>query len=316
MRFVRSSPNEFLVVGRRGRVTNRGTAASAILWPGWSAVTIPSTKQESCFQMTQESMDGIPLRFKGIVIYRVVDPVTAARLFDFAAGTGHRELKEMMAHVCLGELRSTVSHLTMQECIEQRKTTLTDAVWSALRELTRPNGDGGEAGWGIELDIVQVAQVFIVDQELRRQLEAEVRNEVASSSALSDIAMQRRIKAAEMAAEQDHIETEAPVQLLRMEKEREAAQQQLENLRLETALEALQVEKEMLRPSAQQALRKEMMPLEQVPALAEALSRVFQGTSLTLYGSDTEVLASLAPLVDLVSYALRRVGGSGAGETD
>ena len=60
--------------------------------------------------------------------------------------------------------------MTMDQCIEERKTTLTDAVASALRQVI--HGRDGQPGWGIELDVVQVAQVFIVDQDLRRQLEA------------------------------------------------------------------------------------------------------------------------------------------------
>ena len=36
--------------------------------------------------MTQETSDGIPLRFKGIVLYRVVDPAAAAMLFDRTHG--------------------------------------------------------------------------------------------------------------------------------------------------------------------------------------------------------------------------------------
>src|SRR5262245_35352002 len=85
MRFVQANPNEYLVVARRGRINSRGVAGSAFLWPGSTYVRIPSTQQEAAFEMTQESKDSIPLRFKGIVIYRIVDPETAARRFDFTA---------------------------------------------------------------------------------------------------------------------------------------------------------------------------------------------------------------------------------------
>jgi hypothetical protein len=88
MRFIKANPNEYLVLGRRGTITNLGVAASAFLWPGTTFVLIPSTQQETCFEMTQETKDGVPLRFKGIVIYRVVEPAAAARRFDFAGGLG------------------------------------------------------------------------------------------------------------------------------------------------------------------------------------------------------------------------------------
>ena len=172
MRFVRSSPNEFLVLGRKGKLRSLGTGSSALLLPGATWVTVPSSKQEADFAMTQESSDGIPLRFKGIVIYRVVDPVVAATSFDFSDGRGHAEIKDLVANVCLGELRHTVSHLTMQDCIEQRKTTLTDAVAGALSRVAgasphESEADGGP-GWGIAFEIIQVAQVFIVTARRHR----------------------------------------------------------------------------------------------------------------------------------------------------
>src|SRR5262245_41127450 len=113
MRFVQANPNEFLVVARRGRISNRGLAGSAWLWFGATHVRISSTQQEATFEMTQESKDSIPLRFKGIVIYRVVDPEAAARRFDFASGDGHAQIRTLLAHICLGELRAAVAHLTM-----------------------------------------------------------------------------------------------------------------------------------------------------------------------------------------------------------
>src|SRR5207302_3910175 len=111
MRFVKANPNEYLVVGQRGRITNRGQAASAFLWPGATHVLVPSTQQEATFEMTQESKDNIPLRFKGIVIYRVVDPEVAARHFDFASRSAPQQISQLIGRVCLGELRAVVSHL-------------------------------------------------------------------------------------------------------------------------------------------------------------------------------------------------------------
>jgi hypothetical protein len=84
MPFVRANPNEYLLAGRGGQLVNRGSAVHVFLRPGTSWVRVPSTKHEAAFEFTQETRDGIPLRFKGIVIYRITDPVAAARTFDFA----------------------------------------------------------------------------------------------------------------------------------------------------------------------------------------------------------------------------------------
>ena len=183
MPFVKAKPNQYLVAGHNGVVKNYGTAVSTFLWPNTTFVLIPSTQQEAVFEMTQESTDGIPLRFKGMVLYRISAPEIVASRFDFSDNRGQEEIKAMISHVCLGELRAVVSHMTMKECIEERKTTLTDTVRNALQQVI--SGKDGERGWGIDLEVVQVAQVFIVDNELRKQLEAEVRNQIKSTSELS-----------------------------------------------------------------------------------------------------------------------------------
>jgi hypothetical protein len=61
MPFITANPNEYLIVGHRGQIINRGVAARAFLWPGTPYVLLSSTQQEAPFEMTQESRDGIPL---------------------------------------------------------------------------------------------------------------------------------------------------------------------------------------------------------------------------------------------------------------
>jgi hypothetical protein len=335
MLFVKAKPNEYLVVGQKGKITNRGAAASAFLWLGSTYVLIPSTQQEANFAMTQESKDGIPLRFKGIVIYRVSNPETAAKRFNFASKTGLEEINDLISHVCLGELRDIVSHMTMQECIEQRKTTLTDAVAAALAHIVHDQPQ--EQGWGIDLDVVQVAQVFIVDNELRRQLEAEVRNQLKSTSDLSDIKTQeaiqlaqsssaRRLQQEHLEAEREHIhieqeklrlqktseqeaiEVSTPVKLLNIEKQSEVLKQELEMRQLENQVRELEIQKDLMLEKAKHELRKEILPIEQVPEIAAAVSRMFQGANLSFYGEASPLLTAIAPIVELLAKTLRERG--------
>jgi hypothetical protein len=333
MRFVKANPNEYLVVGRQGRIRNKGLAASALLWPGSTCVLIPSTQQEATFEMTQESKDGVPLRFKGIVIYRVIDAETAARRFDFAGGDGHEQIKALLAHVCLGELRGVVAGMTMEECVGQRKTTLTDAVARALGAVIR--GTAQEPGWGVDLDVVQVAQVFIVDQELRRQLEAGVRNAIKVKSELSEIearegiqiaqsSSQRRLQQEGLAAERERvalareklhlakeleraeIEADTPNRLLRLEEQEKVLGKEKAKYQLEVEVRELAVRLELLAERARLEMRKEILPVEQAPEIARALSRLLQGTRLSFYGQDGALLGSLTPLLDLLTDAVRK----------
>ncbi len=200
MPLVKAGPNEYLLVGRKGKLENRGSAVRATLMPGTIWVLVPGGKQEAVFEFTQETKDGIPLRFKCLVIWRVTDPVAAASLFDFGSSAAAERISTLLTHVCLGELRHAVSHMTMVECIEERKTTLSGVVEGAL-QTTIHGTDGGEGEWGIAVEVAQLAQVFIVDAELRGQLEAEVRNDIRLRSDQSDLRTTEAVRLAQMASE-------------------------------------------------------------------------------------------------------------------
>ena len=274
----------------------------------------------------------------------------------------------MLTHICLGELRHAVSHMTMAECIEQRKTTLSGVVEAALQS-TIHDGDAQANGWGIEVEVARVAQVFIVDAQLRQQLEAEVRNEIKLKSDQSDIRSQEEIQLAELAsegrvqekqlaadrdkqrrqeelelaqlarqrrmaaetlatdqqtlqleqerlhsrldAEQDRVNAEAPVRLLRIAREGEVLREELELRTLQNRLRAFEVEADLLLERARQELRLEMLPVEQAPRIVEAASSVLRGTNLSIYGENGQLLNQLAPVFELLTRSMQQATQGG-----
>jgi hypothetical protein len=342
MPFVRANPNQYLLVGRGGVLENRGSAVQSFLLPGTVHVLVPGGRQEAAFEFTQETRDGIPLRFKGIVIYRITDPVAAAGRFDFTDGTAIGRISGLLTDVVLGELRDAVSHMTMAECIEQRKSTLSGVVQAALFATITPPDEAG--GWGLTVEIAQLAQVFIVDGGLRTQLEAGVRNEIRLRSEQSDtetseqarlasMASAERVAAhklgadleelrrsealftAEMDAEAARANARTPVRLLKLERESEVLRQKMAMRDLKNRVHASQVEDDLLRPRAEQALRREMLPLEQAPRIIEAASGVLRGTNLSIYGEGAELVAHLAPLFEILAGAVRQAAPSAASDT-
>lgn len=372
MPVVNAGPDQFLLVGRKGTLENRGSAVHAVLRPGSIFVLVPSSKQEAAFEFTQETRDGIPLRFKGIVIFRITDPVAAARQFDFRSAAGLGKISALLTHICLGELRHAVSHMTMVECIEQRKTTLSEVAHAAL-QATIHDDAGDSAEWGITVEVAQLAQVFIVDTQLRQQLEAEVRNEIKLKSDQSDIRVREETRLAEMAsgdrveeqklaadresmrrqeelelaqlarqrrmdaenvaterqalvveqerlhaqleADEDRVNAEAPVRLLRIATERAILADELELRRLQSLIKGLDVELEMLLPRARQDLRREILPLEQAPEVVKAASQVLRGTNLSIYGEGGQLIGQLAPFFDVLTRAVGQATRSAAEQT-
>jgi hypothetical protein len=264
MAIVRAGPNEYLLVGRKGVLENRGSAVTTFLRPGTIFVLVPSTKQEAAFEFTQETKDGVPLRFKGTFIYRIADPVAAAAMFDFTTGDGTTQITTLLTHVCYGELRHAVSHMTMVECIEQRKTTLSGVVAAALQATVHPERD--ETEWGVRIEASQVAQVFIVDPTLRQQLEAEVRNEIKLKADQSNMRAQEQFQLAELASETRVQEQKlaADQATLRREEEMESARvaRQRRDLveNLATERQALELEQE--RVHAQLAAEQDRLTAE------------------------------------------------------
>jgi hypothetical protein len=66
------------------------------------------------------------------------------------------------------------------------------------------------------------------------------------------------------------------------------------------------VEHDLFLPRAQHELRREMLPLEQAPQIAESAAKVFQGANLSLYGEGGQLIGQLAPVVEALARALRQ----------
>jgi hypothetical protein len=359
MKFITANPNEYLVIGCGGKVKSYGTGIRVFLWPGSTSVLIPSTKQETSFEMTQETRDGIPLHFKGIVVYRITRPELVAMNFNFHKGGGLGEINALIRDFCLGELRAVVSGMTMNECIEQRKTILTGTVEAALKNIIQGEKDNKASNWGIELEMIQVAQVYIIDNDLRKHLEAEVRNQIRAKSDQSDIltlegnqlaqlVSKRRIEEQKLISEKAMIQqkeeielanlqyrsriqkenqeivkeaiflatekftheqeserekaaVETPVKLYQIEQQRSIQEQKLELSQIENQVRELEVARDLILERARQEMKKEILPVEQMPEIADSLSKIFQGANLSYFGSENQILGSILPLFDLFS---------------
>ena len=107
--------------------------------------------------------------------------------------------------------------------------------------------------------------------------------------------------------EQKRIAANKPVRMLEIQNHREIVEQSIEGQRLSNVLKALQVEDALAMERAQHELRKEMVPLEQVPEVAKVLAQMFQGADLSIYGSEAATLGHVAPLID---FLVQRLGGS------
>lgn len=326
MEFVKANPNQYLVVAKNGKIKNLGVARSTFLWPGNSHILVPSTQIEAEFAMTQETKDGISLRFKGIVVYHISNPELSALKFDFSSEKGINEINRIIANVSLGELRDKVSHMSMESCINERKTTLSQAITQELDKVVQ--------SWGVEVNVAQVAQVFIVEEDIRRQLESEVRNSLRTSSELFDIKTEEEIfrenAASKLRRKQDEFENEkermrilyeqkklelenqqkemalqTPLKIFEAEQEMISMQKMIEVYELKEKMNALKAKANLAIEIEQNRVRKDMIQIEQLPQIAESVSQMFQGANLTFYKDSSDVMSGVKPMMDILAKAIK-----------
>ncbi|MCE1245859.1 MAG: hypothetical protein LWY06_04360 [Firmicutes bacterium] len=266
---VTALPNECLIIACKGKMQNLGNGASAVLMPGSSYAFVPVNARETEFSMTQQSSDGISMRFKGILIYRVSDPLAAAKLFNFSDPQGIERISQAVNHLCLGELRHIVSNMTMDRCITERKTTLTDGVREAIKPVIEGNGIAGhrnEYGWGIVLDVVQIAQVFLADDAVSRQIQAEAKDHYRKIEELSNIKTQQDVDFVRMKSEQEKAEKAYEIEKQDFERNKQTqalrAAFEQEKILSNTAIKMMESEKRMEVARLEAEKKKELEIIE------------------------------------------------------
>lgn len=392
---VTAMPNECLIVMQGGQAINKGNGSSARLWDWDSYALVPTNAIEYTFQMHQETSDGISLRFKGIVIYRIIDPVLAATLFRFQFPEDVKSLSQAIGDVCLGELRAIVAGMSMEDCIQKRKTVLT----GHLNDSVIPSIEGKDEapGWGVKVDVLQVAQVFCPDEKLLAQIQAETRDRLKKTAQFSDIettraldlarlesgrevgirnlavekdkldekkaldekriGIQSALKVAELETRQVHeekriatesalkvaelrnqqvheqkrietesalklaeletrqvheqkrIDTEAALRLLELQRKMEIAEQELKLEEIEARIQDIRSRSEAVRERARMEIRKEILPIEQLPQISQSLAGLFRDARISVYGDPKHAgfVGAASDLVDIVVDRFKEV---------
>jgi len=101
------------------------------------------------------------------------------------------------------------------------------------------------------------------------------------------------------------IDAEAPTARRRLTTARELCELELELAERQARLGELEAARDLALARAKQELEERILPLKQVPQVAESLGKVFHNADLALYGADNAVISTLAPLVDFVTRRLR-----------
>jgi hypothetical protein len=76
--------------------------------------------------------------------------------------------------------------------------------------------------------------------------------------------------------------------------------------RLEVELAELRARAEAQPQRVANELKKELLPLEQVTPIAQALAGMWKGASVSMYGDEAKLMGAVGPVVELLTERLRR----------
>lgn len=263
--WVSARPSEYLIVFRGGKVDAAacGQGGRFWKWPSDSYAIIPTTLKEVVFHANQITTDLVDVRVRGMVVFRIEDPLRIYKLINFTdRQAAEAKLAQMISDMCRSVAKWLVANLALEECMRRRK----EAIGTALvREVA---GLASER-WGVDIVTIDVQDVFIQDEALFRAMQAGFRAEKEREAEQARQNAGRAIEEHRLAGERA---LEKERQELALEKAQRDAHVELTRL-------------DLARRRDEEAARSERLRFEQADALAaERLGREEERARLAAEG--------------------------------
>jgi flotillin len=323
--WVSARPSEFLVVYRGGALSQSLSRQGGrfFKWPSDSYVVVPTTLKEVVFHASQVTTDFVDVKVRGMVVYRVAEPLRIYRLINFAdRPAAEAKLAQMISDLCRSLAKWLVANLRLEECVRRRKEEIAGA-------LAREVGEIATDRWGVEIVTVDVQDVFIQDEALFSAMQAGFRAEKEREARLARLEAERGVEtrriANERALEQDRQELalerarqaeelERRRLLDAEERARIAAEGELQRARLTTEARRLQADEELrvyrerlaAEGAAAPASLERLFVSEALPRIAEALTTGLEGARLHVFQAGEGAAGFLPLLVRQVMDLARR----------
>ena len=261
MGFVSAQPSEYLVVYRNGSLREKasGQGARCFKLPGDSVAIIPTTLKEVVFRANQITADNVDVRLRGIVVYRIAEPLRIYKLINFT----HRQhaeakLARMIADMCRSTAKWLVANMGVQECVRRRKEEIAAAL---KRELALVVSARGDEGWGVDIVTIDIQDIYIQDAQLFASMQARFKSEKELEARLAAIETKREIEKRELLTQAALMEERHAQAMAQAER---AAAQKLAEMEQQRRQDEAEFELERVR--AEQAERLARMKTEEAVA--------------------------------------------------
>jgi flotillin len=199
--YVSALPSEYLIVYRRGKLRDKvsGQGARCFKWPSDTVAIVPTTLKEVLFRANQITIDNVDVQLRGMVLYRIVDPLRIYRLVNFTnREQAEAKLGRIVADTCRSTAKWLVANMTVDQCMRRRKEEIATALTA---EVARVVGSGDPAGWGVEIVTVDIQDIFIQDDQLFAAMQARFKAEKEGEAARARLEADREVQRHAIAVE-------------------------------------------------------------------------------------------------------------------
>ncbi len=284
--FVMARPSEYLVHVRGGRVraASSGQGAACFKWPWDSVAVVPTSLQKLGFTADQVTREKVGMQVSGLAVYRIADPLLAYRVLNFSfPERAQQKLEETLSAMFMGASRRLIANLTVEECLQKRKSALADELIREVAPIVRGDGhpdDATATGWGIVIDTIEIQEVRVLSGKLFDAMQAPYRSSLERAAREARADAERDIAAREAACRRDVEEA---------------------NIQSELAVRARRVDLETAKLAAEAAVNQRRVEIERAEAEARSREAVAR-----LVREATEAHAELDAFAQRAEAAARR----------
>lgn len=211
--WVSAKPSEFLLRMRGGQVVAAGQGATVFKWPWDSIAIVPTTVQRLHFVADQITQEKVGVKVTGLAVYRVAEPLIAARMLNFSFPERAQEkLAEMMEEMCVGASRRLIANLPIEQVLTRRKDALARELVREIAPVVSGQGrmeDVTDRGWGVVVDTIEIQDVRVLSSQVFTNMQAKFRVQQEQVAREAELARQRALQA-------DETKTQREVELLRI----------------------------------------------------------------------------------------------------
>ena len=211
-RYRKFKTNQFVIHLRNGKVKHSGLGGSIWLLPLIDEyIVIPTTSIQTILEAHDQvvSMEYQNIEVVGMLIWKVVDPENA-----FSAVSWYPRDENYVEKILKGAaeaiIRTTCANMPLELIIRERREII-EHVSKDLHELT--------ADWGVLIESFEILEVIIVEQELKKNMEATKQAEeykkarIAKANAERDSKLRELEVRNEIGIQEQVVEKEIAMQL-------------------------------------------------------------------------------------------------------